>query len=207
MDENYWSKIYSDLSLDKIPWEIKLPPKELVSVVDRQLIPSNSSILDVGCGSGNYSIFLAKLGFKVTGVDISKEALKIAQSKAANLKVSVDFLHSDALNLSKNLKTKFDFILDYSLLHHISFAQINSYVNQFNSLLTHNGKLLLVCYSERDSEGKKILNGKFGNTMYYRTAQEIRLLYSFLTELEYSETTLGKQSHHFGHYFLFQKTI
>lgn len=44
-----------------------------------QLAPG-ASILDVGCGTGRHSLVLAKLGFQVTGVDISPDMLAIAEA-------------------------------------------------------------------------------------------------------------------------------
>jgi ubiquinone/menaquinone biosynthesis C-methylase UbiE len=46
-------------------------------------------VIDIGCGRGRNSLFLAREGFNVTGVDISKEALQILQetAKEGNLKI------------------------------------------------------------------------------------------------------------------------
>ncbi|TCS85230.1 methyltransferase family protein, partial [Keratinibaculum paraultunense] len=38
--------------------------------------------MDVGCGTGNFSIKLAKMGCEVVGIDVSKEMLKVAEEKA-----------------------------------------------------------------------------------------------------------------------------
>lgn len=56
--------------------------------------------LDVGCGSGNFSIKLAKAGFDVTGVDMSDKMLDKARLKIKNLNLSVKFLQGDVLNLN-----------------------------------------------------------------------------------------------------------
>ena len=39
--------------------------------------------IDLGCGAGNYAVWLAGLGFAVTGVDSSPAAIRIARGKAA----------------------------------------------------------------------------------------------------------------------------
>lgn len=56
-------------------------------------------ILDVGCGTGNFSIKLAKLGCDVTGIDISEKMLDIARSNAEKTGVSIDFRHMDVSNI------------------------------------------------------------------------------------------------------------
>lgn len=57
------------------------------------------SITDIGCGTGNHSIRLSKLGYKVTGVDISLSMLRIAKKK--NGKSMVRFIHGDMKKLGK----------------------------------------------------------------------------------------------------------
>ncbi len=55
-------------------------------------------VLDVGCGTGNHSIKLARMGLQVTGIDISEKMLEIARKKAG-ASLSVNFLYMDAAKL------------------------------------------------------------------------------------------------------------
>ena len=58
------------------------------------------TVLDVGCGTGNHSIKLAKMGVKVTGIDISERMLEFARQKAGEQgPLSLEFLLMDAENL------------------------------------------------------------------------------------------------------------
>ena len=64
------------------------------------VVPEDSKILDVGTGSGCIAISIKKelpLS-KVTGVDIERSALEIAEKNARNLNTDVKFLQSDLLN-------------------------------------------------------------------------------------------------------------
>lgn len=56
-------------------------------------------ILDVGCGTGNFSLKLAKMGLDVVGIDISGNMLKIAESKAKAEGLKIDFLNVDAQDM------------------------------------------------------------------------------------------------------------
>lgn len=56
-------------------------------------------VLDVGCGTGNFSIKLAKKGCVVTGIDISEKMLDIAKAKAASSGLDIDFMKMDVYNL------------------------------------------------------------------------------------------------------------
>ncbi len=59
-------------------------------------LPAGSRVLDMGCGTGRHSIELAKRGFQMTGVDISKGMLDIAREKAKAAGVKVTWIQSDA---------------------------------------------------------------------------------------------------------------
>ncbi len=56
-------------------------------------------ILDVGCGTGNFSIKLAQKGASVVGVDISEKMITIARKRAIQEKVSIEFKKMDSQNL------------------------------------------------------------------------------------------------------------
>ena len=70
-------EIYRDMAPEEIPWNIETPPQALIDLVISEKIKPCKTI-DLGCGTGHYSIYFASLGFKVTGVDISPTAIKIA---------------------------------------------------------------------------------------------------------------------------------
>ena len=55
--------------------------------------------LDLGCGTGDNSIYLAKHGWQVTGVDYVAKPLDKARAKAAANKVAVNFAQADVTRL------------------------------------------------------------------------------------------------------------
>lgn len=59
-------------------------------------------ILDIGCGTGRHAIELAKRGYDVTGVDLSKDQLSRAIEKAKTENVTVNFMIGDATKLEFN---------------------------------------------------------------------------------------------------------
>ena len=78
--------IYKNVPLEEIPWNIETPPRLLVELVDTGKIKPCRAI-DLGCGAGNYAVYLASRGFDVTGVDFSSEAIKIAKQNAKKISV------------------------------------------------------------------------------------------------------------------------
>lgn len=72
------------------------------------------SILDLGCGTGNHAIPLARRGYEVMGVDLSADMLVHARDKAASLpalpgKALLNFTHGDVRNV--DLGQQFDAVL------------------------------------------------------------------------------------------------
>lgn len=53
------------------------------------------SIVDLGCGTGNLTLPLAKRGYKMTGVDLSPEMVEIARTKAAEAGLETEFFVED----------------------------------------------------------------------------------------------------------------
>ena len=56
-------------------------------------------ILDIGCGTGRHSLELAKRGYQVVGIDLSKSLVKRAKEKALEKNLSLDFYQYDARDL------------------------------------------------------------------------------------------------------------
>lgn len=62
-------------------------------------IPPGSKVLDVGCGTGNYALFLARQGYHVTGFDLSSKMLEIAREKSRQAGLAINLVQGDAHRL------------------------------------------------------------------------------------------------------------
>ncbi len=95
---------------------VLIPRPETEELVDWVLKENNQKtnlkILDIGTGSGCIAIALAKnlQNAKVFALDISKEALNVAQQNAVNNGVSIQFINADILNIN-TLEEYFDIII------------------------------------------------------------------------------------------------
>jgi tRNA/tmRNA/rRNA uracil-C5-methylase (TrmA/RlmC/RlmD family) len=94
-------RVYQEKSLDEIAWNIETPPDVLVELVHSGKIQPCKTI-DLGCGAGNYAIYLAVQGFDVIGVDSSPTAIKIATENAQKMGVKCRFIVADLLVSSQS---------------------------------------------------------------------------------------------------------
>lgn len=72
--------------------------------------PLSADVLDIACGAGRHSIYLAQHGFRVTSFDLSLNLLKIGKTKAERNGLKIDFFNADIRNIA--LKKKFDLIVN-----------------------------------------------------------------------------------------------
>ena len=144
-----WDDAYKYHDFKSLPWETVEPDKELVLLLRERKI-KKCRALDIGCGAGTNSIFLAQNRFDVTAVDISPTAIDIAKKRSKDAEVKIKFFVTNAysLNLPKN---SFDFIFDRGCFHHIPINYRKSYVKQNHRLLIKNGKYYLHAFSDRNN--------------------------------------------------------
>jgi SAM-dependent methyltransferase len=77
---------------------------------------AGASILDVGCGTGWTTAFLAEAGYRPTGVDIAPAMLLVARERAERWRVEAEFQEADMEDFS--LDRTFDGALVFDALHH-----------------------------------------------------------------------------------------
>ena len=129
--------------LPRVPWELG-PREELVSLVRDGVLPPGRAI-DLGCGTGANSVFLAENGFDVTGVDFSTVALAKASQKADAAGVSVAFVHDD-LTALRHVQGPFDVLVDYGTLDDLSTKDRDRYVRSVVPLAAPGARFLLWCF-------------------------------------------------------------
>jgi S-adenosylmethionine-dependent methyltransferase len=87
---------------------------------EEYLPPSPARIVDIGGGPGRYSIELAKQGYEVTLVDLSRDSLAFARERAQEAGVTLaGFIHANALDLSALPAGYFDAALLMGSLYHL----------------------------------------------------------------------------------------
>lgn len=100
----------------------------------------HKEVLDVGCGTGNFSLKLAQLGCEVTGIDMSREMLALAQRKISETELKVVFQYMDVYDL-KFPDNHFDGVFSMAAFEFIQEPQ-RAY-NEMFRVLKPGGSLLI----------------------------------------------------------------
>lgn len=106
-----------------------------------------SSLLNLGCGTGNHDFLLAEKGYSVTGVDLSHSMVDIAKEKIVDKKSKVNFFQGDIREV--RLHKKYDAVI--SLFHVMSYQNSNEDVlNTLKTAKVHlkkNGLFIFDCWN------------------------------------------------------------
>lgn len=197
------------MSPEEIPWNIETPPEALVNLVESGEVKPCKAI-DLGCGAGNYAIYLSGKGFDVTGVDISPTAIKLAEENAKKKEVKSSFIVADVLGDLNEVKETFDFAYDWEVLHHIFPEKRKIYLKNVYRLLKAGGKYLSVCFNEKDPQfggSEKYRETRLGTILYFSSEEELRSLfgpYFNIIELKTIEIS-GKTASHLVNYAFMER--
>ncbi len=129
IEEQYRERYKSE----DIPWDVGRPDFNLIEVVTTKPILS-CKVLDIGCGTGDNSIWLAQNRFHIIGTDTSDIALVKAKEKASRANVECHFMLVDFLQ-SKIEGAPFGFVFDRGCFH--SFNSGNDRRRFAQNVATH----------------------------------------------------------------------
>lgn len=109
-------------------------------------------VLDLGCGIGRHSIFLASLGYDVVAVDLSAYAISTvdAEAKKRGLDSKIQFLKSDMIDLPDNMG-EFDCILTFHTIYHTDYSGLKRTISWITDNLRKGGGLYVTFLSKNPS--------------------------------------------------------
>ena len=137
-----------------VPWDGHPLATSLRELVEGPQALPKGTALDIGCGTGDNSIYLAKHGWQVTGIDFVATAVDKAKAKAAASNLTVNFARADATRLSsEGVGANFDLIVDNGCLHGMSAEDRDAYVREVTAVVAPDGRLLLVEFVTGSSFG------------------------------------------------------
>lgn len=99
----------------------------------------DKNILDLGCGTGRNSNYLAELGNKVIGIEISKTALNLAKERASQLILNVDYRLGDIGKEYDIKDDSIDLVLDVTSSNSLDEKGRKIYLKEVNRILKKDG--------------------------------------------------------------------
>ena len=103
--------------------------------------------LDLGCGSGIWSVILAQRGWQVTGIDIVPKAVTRARERARTAGIAARFVCGDVTALrSAGIEPGFRFILDFECFNHLGEAQRQAVGREVTAVATPDATLLMLAW-------------------------------------------------------------
>ncbi|MGI9290793.1 MAG: class I SAM-dependent methyltransferase [Gammaproteobacteria bacterium] len=146
-----WASKWEDL-----PWSHSEPTLFLSEVCRRR---EPATALDIGCGGGTDSLFLASQGWDVTALDFIDKALEYTQQRAKDAGLSLTTVEADITTWEP--PQQYDLILDHGLLHNMDPERHDAYREVLLKALAPGGEFILLHWHPA-YEGQQ--NGKMGPT-------------------------------------------
>ena len=110
--------------------------------------PPYGRTLDLGCGTGFWSVRLAQRGWEVTGVDIVPKAVRAARERARAAGVEVLFVEGSVTALTAaGIGAGFRLILDFGVVHGLPPEQVRAVSREVTAVATEDAALLMYAFS------------------------------------------------------------
>jgi SAM-dependent methyltransferase len=128
------------------PWDGHPVPARLRALVEGDGALPAGRALDIGCGTGDMSVFLAKHGWDVTGVDFVEKALAKARAKSDAAGARVRLVRGDATRLGESVAGSFTLIVDSGCLHGLGDEGRDAYLRGVSAVAAPGAHLVLLAF-------------------------------------------------------------
>ena len=134
---------------EDLPWHESEPPVLLVKALDQREESGKppGTALDIGCGAGSYSIYMAERGYQVTAIDFMPQAIAMLQERITGSDLAIEAVQADVGKWTP--AHPFDVVLDIGCLHTPGTIDIDAYKAQLLNWLAPGGDFILVHFGRR----------------------------------------------------------
>lgn len=194
------SKAPTNREIWKNKWHGRSEPVNAFArtVVRRMGTGRGRRLLDVGCGNGQDSLYLAKAGFQVTATDFSESGIEILSERAAAHALPIDARLHDTAQKFPFESGYFDVVYAHLALHYFDDSMTRKVFCEMHRLLRKGGVLFVKCKSVDDSlygKGENVGPDMYrsGHTRHFFSAE---YLTSVLAEFEIVSLRKSASSYH-----------
>ncbi len=140
----YYNKFNEEKRLDSRHGQVefRVSMKYIHAYIPEEIPKEEVKILDIGAGTGRYSVALANEGYDVTAVELVKYNLGILKSKGSSVKA----MQGNALNLKKLADNTFDVTLLFGPMYHLFGLEDKRKALSEAKRVTKPGGIILVAY-------------------------------------------------------------
>ena len=142
MEKPFWEQTYRD---DSVSTFAKGPTADIAEYWT--LFPNGGTVLDVGCGEGRNSIFLAEKGFTIEAFDISMSGVEKARRIADTRGVEVEFNCYDLTQFV--FMQEYDIVLSHGVLHLCEKADRDKFIEQAKKHTSNGGYNAIGVFTNR----------------------------------------------------------
>lgn len=173
LTQNIWDEKFKTNNFYN--YEIQPFAREAVSLFSSHNV---KTILDLGCGQGQDSMFFAQQGFKVTSLDFSEQALSCFDHP------NIQKIRADMRNIDQLQSNSFDAVYASFSVHFFTISELKNILKNVHQILKPNGFFLFIAKNPKDKyfgKGTQIEQNTFvseGITRHFFTEEEILSLIS-----------------------------
>lgn len=194
MRNGSWEKIY--LEQGKVQVELLNTVVEAVNYFE---VAKYNHVLDLGCGTGRNTIYLASRGFKVTACDISKTGIELTKKQADDLGFTdVNFGIEDMYSMTYD-DNSFDAVLCIWVQGHGTKRQVQKGIDEIYRVLQKDGTVVTDFVTIEDStygigeeiEQNTFVGGRPGEEEiphYYTSKEELKIMFSRYKTINIEDT-------------------
>lgn len=180
-----WQKLWQDPEIAKL-WSEFPPVPEVVTMADRLEAERRRRVLDIGCGMGRHTLYLAARGFEVTATDNAPAAITACQQNLAQAGLAATVMNLPMTEFPFP-DGQFDGVVSSYVIHHADGPTLARIISLITQKLAPGGFFAWVTPSPRHGEcgkGREIDPGTWVDENHaegpvphhYSTEEEVRRL-------------------------------
>lgn len=183
-DEHYWNKYYADRATIS---ELKEDPSLFANDMLRRYMENGKNLVELGCGNGRDSLYFAKNGLNVTGIDASQIVIDELRKKYSEN--NCVFICDDFVSAESIYQIQYDYCYSRFTLHAINAKQEAQILKKAYDMLKENGYLFIEARSINDKKygvGQAVERNAFIYDGHYRRFIDLTELLSKLKDIGFT---------------------